>query len=152
MKKKAVISIILSLLFLAVLFVPIPMGQMKDGGTKVYSALTYKIVKWRRIYADEQFIATKVYFGADAYKSIDELFSMEEPELENVMLARFRRYDGNSATVIPLENEWESMSAGLISFDISELPLLGLTPESIVEVTYKGSITETFPATVNATS
>ena len=49
MKKKLVIIILSILVVLAILTVPIPGGQMKDGGTTVYNALTYRVVNWRRI-------------------------------------------------------------------------------------------------------
>ena len=48
MKKKVIIALII-IGILAVLFTPIPTGVYKDGGTRVYSALTYKIVDWNRI-------------------------------------------------------------------------------------------------------
>ena len=48
MKKKVIIPVIIALV-LAILFVPIPTGVYKDGGTREYSALTYKIVKWNRL-------------------------------------------------------------------------------------------------------
>lgn len=44
MKKKALILII-SLIALFVLFFPIPSGALKDGGTREYTALTYKLDK-----------------------------------------------------------------------------------------------------------
>lgn len=47
MKKKIWICIA-GVVLLAILFVPIPSGTYKDGGTRAYSALTYKIVKWQR--------------------------------------------------------------------------------------------------------
>ena len=43
MKKKIWIPIVIALL-LAILVVPIPTGVYKDGGTREYTALTYKIV------------------------------------------------------------------------------------------------------------
>ena len=42
MKKKIWIPIVIVLI--AVLFIPIPSGVYKDGGTREYTALTYKIV------------------------------------------------------------------------------------------------------------
>ena len=51
MKKKIWIPIA-AVILLAVLFVPIPTGHYKDGGTKEYTALTYKIVNWKRITGD----------------------------------------------------------------------------------------------------
>ena len=83
MKKKA-IAIMIIIVFL--LFLPIPTGQMKDGGTRVYSALTYKVVIWQRFVdtteedAGEGLVKyqhTSVYWLPDNFKTIDELWEIE---------------------------------------------------------------------------
>ena len=150
MKKKIWIPIIVSVVLLVVLFVPIPNGQMKDGGTKVYSALTYKIVDWNRLYNDGTYSATKVYFGADAWKSVDDLFAKEEPNIENVVRATVIEINGTSVLLEPLEGEWERMSGDRISINVADLENIGAEVGSVVEVTYKGTIMETYPAKVNA--
>lgn len=78
MKKKAWIWIAAIALLLAILFVPIPSGTYKDGGTRAYTALTYKVVKWNRISGSDMYRATKVYWLPDNFKSIDRLWSQEE--------------------------------------------------------------------------
>ena len=45
MKKRIWIQILV-VLILAILFVPIPVGVYKDGGTREYTAITYKIADW----------------------------------------------------------------------------------------------------------
>ena len=150
MKKKIWIPIIVSVVLLAVLFVPIPNGQMKDGGTRVYSALTYKIVDWNRLYNDGMYSETKVYFGADAWKSIDDLFAKEEPNIESVVRATVIEINGSSVMIEPLEGEWERMSGDRISFNVSEFEDIGAEVGSVVEVTYKGNIMESYPAKINA--
>lgn len=150
MKKKIWIPIVVAVVLLAVLFVPIPNGQMKDGGTKVYSALTYKIVDWNRLYNDGTYSATKVYFGADAWKSVDDLFAKEEPNIENVVRATVIEINGTSVLLEPLEGEWERMSGDRISINVADLENIGAEVGSVVEVTYKGTIMETYPAKVNA--
>lgn len=47
MKKKVWIPIVIVVL-LAILVIPIPTGVYKDGGTREYTALTYKVVDWNR--------------------------------------------------------------------------------------------------------
>jgi hypothetical protein len=47
--KKKIIVILIIVGILTVLFTPIPSGVYKDGGTRVYSALTYKIVDWNKL-------------------------------------------------------------------------------------------------------
>ena len=150
MKKKIWIPIVVAVVLLAVLFVPIPNGQMKDGGTKVYSALTYKIVDWNRLYNDGTYSATKVYFGADAWKSVDDLFAKEEPNIENVVRATVIEINGTSVLLELLEGEWERMSGDRISINVADLENIGAEVGSVVEVTYKGTIMETYPAKVNA--
>ena len=77
--------IILILLISAFLFVPIPMGIYKDGGTRAYSSLTYKIVKWHSLLGEpnesgeiEYYSKTVVYWLPDNFKSIGELWEMEQ--------------------------------------------------------------------------
>ena len=150
MKKKIWIPIVVAVVLLAVLFVPIPNGQMKDGGTKVYSALTYKIVDWNRLYNDGTYSATKVYFGADAWKSVDDLFAKEEPNIESVVRATVIEINGSSVLIEPLEGEWERMSGDRIHINVSEFEDIGAEVGSVVEVTYKGNIMESYPAKINA--
>lgn len=78
MKKKIWLWIAAGALLLAVLFVPVPTGAAEDGGTQVYSALTYKIVKWHRSTEDGIYSATRVYWLPDNFKSIDKLWDGED--------------------------------------------------------------------------
>lgn len=78
MNKKKVITMIIILSFLLILFVPIPTGVCKDGGTSTYTALTYKVVKWNRIINENyKYNKISVYFLPDNFKSIDELWNIE---------------------------------------------------------------------------
>jgi len=151
MKKKLWLPIVITVALLAVLFVPIPNGQMRDGGTKVYSALTYKIIAWNRLYDDGKYTATKVYFGADAWKSVDDLFAEEEPYIETVVRATIVEINGSSVLIEPLEDEWERASADRISFSADGFEDIGAEVGSVVEVTYKGAIMESYPAQIHAT-
>lgn len=81
MKKKIWISIAAVVVMLAVLFVPIPSGTLNDGGSHVYTALTYKIVDWHHVYeADGMQIYDEVKFYPfpTSLKSIDELLDLEQ--------------------------------------------------------------------------
>ncbi len=97
MKKKIFISIATVVIVLAILFVPIPTGTLNDGGTRVYSALTYKIVAWNRVQDDSVYNETKVYFGVDARKSVSELFAAEEKKLLRYVAHTEEWLDKNSA-------------------------------------------------------
>lgn len=78
MNKKKVITMIIILPFLLILFVPIPTGVYKDGGTSTYTALTYKVVKWNRIINENyKYNKISVYCLPDNFKSIDELWNIE---------------------------------------------------------------------------
>lgn len=70
MKKKIFFTVIVVISLLAILFVPIPTGTLNDGGTRVYSALTYKIVVWNRTTDDGIYENTKVYFGEDRWQDV----------------------------------------------------------------------------------
>ncbi|MGN0493741.1 MAG: hypothetical protein ACI4F7_08850, partial [Acutalibacteraceae bacterium] len=75
MKKRFIIIIIAAAL---IIFVPVPTGQYNDGGTKEYTALTYKIVKWHRLNdAGEYYIKTRVYPFPLNFRSIDALWNRE---------------------------------------------------------------------------
>jgi len=88
MKKKIWIPVIAGIILLAVLFVPIPQSPYDDGGTREWNALTYKIVKWNRLTVYESaestlYVKTRIYFGADRFKSIDELWERESERFGN---------------------------------------------------------------------
>ena len=85
--KKKVIAIAAAVAILLVLFLPIPRGTCEDGGTRVYSALTYKIVVWNRLVSaagqDGSLAAVSTYHKIsvfrfpDNFRSIDELWKIE---------------------------------------------------------------------------
>lgn len=75
MKKRLIITL---LVLIIILIIPIPTGTARDGGTKTYTALTYKIVDWNHFYGDgEVFDETKVYFFPDNFASLDDLIERE---------------------------------------------------------------------------
>ncbi len=85
MKKKKII--VIALVCLLILFLPIPRGPYDDGGTREYSALTYKIVKWSRtvsVYDEEGTVDrvdiyrnTSIYWFPNNFKSTEELWKTE---------------------------------------------------------------------------
>ena len=92
MKKKIVIPAML-VIALLVLFLPIPTAFYDDGGTREYTALTYKIVQWNRfvsVYNEsgemvrvDQYKGTSVYWFPHHHQSIDELWKMEQASQES---------------------------------------------------------------------
>lgn len=78
MKKKLLLFVALIL----ILFTPVPSPVYKDGGTRAYTALTYKIVRWQRPQdSGEAFKKTKVYPFPLNFLTIDALW---EKELEKI--------------------------------------------------------------------
>lgn len=76
MKKKMWLIPIIILLF--VLVIPIPTGMYWDGGTMEFTALTYKIVKWNRMYANSNtYNKLKIYPFPMNMLSIGDLFEIE---------------------------------------------------------------------------
>ena len=59
---------------------------------------------------------------------------------------------GDTVLVEPLEGAAERNSADKISFSIRDLEQIGAIVGSVVEITYDGSIMETYPAQIHATS
>ncbi len=80
--KKTILLICASILLVAaILFVPIPRGQYNDGGTRHYSALTYELVDWQRVFAEPGgqsgvYKRTVVYWFSESDK-IDDLWKLE---------------------------------------------------------------------------
>lgn len=152
MKKKIWIPIIAAVVLLAVLFVPIPSGTYKDGGTREYAALTYKVVDWHKLTSDGTYDKTKIYFFPNNFKSIDELWAYEEDEVEYKFNAAILELSTTTALVEPLEKEDERRSSDKISFDLKGLDDIGAKVGSVVEVTYVGGMMESSPARIKAVS
>lgn len=154
MKKKILIPIIAVIALLIILFIPIPSETYKDGGTKEYKALTYKIVKWSRIYGDNVYQETKVYFLPQSLKSVDELWQIEKEAYEKEygisFTATVLEIGGSSVTVEPCEGEKELQSSDQITFGTENLDKIDVRVGDIVKVTYKGGIMESYPAQINA--
>lgn len=152
MKKKIWLPIIAAVVLLAVLFVPIPSGTYKDGGTREYAALTYKIVDWNKLTSDGKYDKTKIYFFPNNFKSINELWTYEEDEVEYQFNATILELSDTTALVEPLEDEDERRSSDKISFGLKGLDDIGAKVGSVVEVTYAGGMMESYPAQIKAVS
>jgi len=150
MKKKGLLIILGVVLLLAVLFVPIPKGVYRDGGTKEYAALTYKIVDWNRLSVDSVYEATKVYWCPDNFKSIDDLWEEEAQNVVHKFVATVLEINGDHVLVQPVDGEEELQSSDKISFGMTELEDIGAEVGSDVEISYTGGIMESYPAQIHA--
>ena len=172
MKKKIWIVVVCVVILLAILFVPIPSGTYKDGGTKEYTSLTYKIVKWNRLMDDDIYRKTSVFFLPNNFKCIDDLWNMEvnnndindvyivdsvednDENVDNMKDVSFEavilEINGDSVLVSPIEKDKERSSSDKISFCISSLEDIGAEVGSVIEITYDGTIMESYPAQINA--
>lgn len=149
MKKRIWIILIV---ILALLFVPIPTGVYKDGGTRTYTALTYKIVAWNRMTGYSTYNETKVYWFPYNFKSIDGLWYYEEEYVEYGFTATILEIHENSVLVAPDNGNAAAQICEKISFNTKNLPPLDIKVGSQVTVLYKGGIMESYPAQIHATN
>lgn len=150
MKRKIILTSLAVLLLVAILFVPIPDGQCLDGGTRTYTALTYKIVAWNRLTTDGVHQATQVYWLPHNFRSVDELWAYEKPNVIHKFVATVLELNSSSALVQPVNGESELASADKIYFSTSGLDDIGAEVGSEVEISYKGGIMESYPAQIHA--
>ena len=151
-KRVWVFIIIFAVIAVAVLAVPIPKAALNDGGTREYAALTYRIVKWKKFYAGGTYEKTKVYFGKDLKKTLDELWAEEAEGIEHVFDAEITEINGSVVTVRPAAGTAEAASSDKIQFGTGNLERIGFNVGTVVQVTYRGGISETYPAQINAIS
>ena len=84
MKRK--FGIVLAIIVLLVLTIPIPISSARDGGTREYVALTYKIVKWNHLYDNgEIYDDTEIYLFPLNFKTVNELWERKMDMLPNVV-------------------------------------------------------------------
>ncbi len=149
--KKIIGITTLFIIILLILFVPIPSGTYKDGGTREYRALTYRIVHWNRLTDDGKYTEIKKYFGMDCFKTIDSLWVMEAQNVEHSFTATVIEINGSNILVEPLDDEVERNSSDRISF-YNPNTYIEVEVGSLVEVTYTGNIMESNPAKIAASS
>ena len=153
MKKKIWIPIA-AVILLLILFVPIPTGVCKDGGTREYTALTYKIVDWNRITSGTVYDKTRLYLFPYNFRSIDSLWYNEVENAEHKLLVKVLEINGSSVLAetvyhssLPL-----SLHSTRLVFSNRYLENIDVDIGSMVLLTYTGGIMESYPAQVNAVS
>lgn len=113
MKKKKWTIILFAVLVLLV--IPIPTGVYKDGGTKTYTSLTYKIIDWNHMYGvGAIYDKIKVYPFPMNFMSFDSLLAREEKSFEMISSPK-EKYTGTvivtgRATVAEYSKDYANMS------------------------------------------
>ena len=151
MKKKLIIILII-IGIIAVLFTPIPSGVYKDGGTRVYSALTYKIVDWNRLSNESIYNKTRVYFFPNNFRTIDDLWVEEFIENLNFFEATVLEINENSVLVAPFGDGDGISGIDKVEFGTANLPKLNIKVGSKIKVGYNGQVMYSYPAQINALS
>lgn len=95
MKKKTKIILIVLIILC---FIPFPNGTVKDGGTKQFTALTYKVVKWNRLVdADYVYSETDLYVFPFNFLPVDKLWSRKQISLPPEQNDNGCKYDHSPA-------------------------------------------------------
>lgn len=150
--KKAWIFILIAVLLLAVLFVPVPGGTLQDGGTRVYNALTYKVVDWHRAQNDRVYADTEIYWFPENFQSVDALWEKKSQSVETSFVATVIELYNGGVMVEPLEGQPERSCSDRISFSTQFLDDIGVSEGSVIRITYNSQIRETYPASIDADS
>jgi len=150
--KKWIWILIVVVALIAILVIPIPTGVCEDGGTRTYTALTYKIVKWNRLIADSTFKTqasvyskTRVYCYPDNFASLDSLWAREEENVELSVTVRILDMYGATVKANPCDPPLDMT----LTFSRLGLPQIGAQVGSQVRLTYKGGVRETAPQQIN---
>ncbi len=144
MKKKIWIPIIVILIL--ILFLPIPSGVYLDGGTRTYTALTYKIVNWNRL---DGYDETKVYFFPDNFKSLDELWALESGNGDGDVVTERVRITKIYGDTVYIEKEDDPNNS--ITFSKTHLENIDAHAGDFVNITYNGLAAETYPLQISVT-
>ena len=136
--RKANWAIVILILSSIILFFPIPMYGSEDSGAIVYSALTYRIIKWDK-YAvftstglgkPEHYNVTSLYFFPDNFKSVEELWN--KIELDERLKKEADRIDMPENFNIYIyfdRSKYDSRSGQLIKETIPNYEVMGYTLE-----------------------
>ena len=150
MKKRTKILIIIAII-LAILFMPIPSGVYRDGGTKAYTALTYKIVEWKRLVGkyNNKYEKTSIYFFPDNFKSIDELWECELANARYSFYALVLEINEPYIMVEPLSEEGKRVNNDPVYFDVTQLPQMDVKVGDYIKAVHTGTAMTTNPAYID---
>ena len=132
--KKKIIGIVLIILFLAILFFPFKTDSVNDGGTRVFSALTYKIVKWHKSYDytalgnnPQIYKSTRLYFLPNNLKDLDLLWESEKEEFYKETFGEAGMGDNKKLQIVKIESDIEGVDVILKDYALDgEKPYIEL--------------------------
>jgi len=102
-RKKIIIVLVITLI---ACFIPIPTGTYKDGGTKTYTALAYKIIKWNVLISPENtYKSIDIYWFPDNFKSSNEFYNEHNFNNSSADIS-----PANEDPILDYNNESESYS------------------------------------------
>lgn len=154
---KKIIALILTIVIIAILFIPIPSDVAKDGGTKSYSSLTYKIVVWNKFSNSyKPYKNTSIYFIPYNFYSLDALWKKEKEKLDGEEF-------GDYSFTTTITEKWGEDSFLIKNGDTvlsnSDKPIVlkngntasfsDLKVGDKIKITYDGCILETYPSMLN---
>lgn len=151
-KKVSILIAILAAAIVVLSAVPIPKAALDDGGTREYAALTYRIVKWKKFYAGGTYEKQRFISERISKKRLMSFGQRKKRALSMFFMRKLRRLTEALLRFVPLRARRKPQAADKIQFGTGNLERIGFNVGTVVQVTYKGGIRETYPAQINAIS
>lgn len=151
-KRVWVFIIIFAVIAVTVLAVPIPKAALDDGGTREYAAMTYRIVKWKKFYAGGTYEKQRFISERISKKRLMSFGQRKQRALSMFLMRKLRRLTEALLRFVPLRARRKPQAADRIQFGTSSLERIGFNVGTVVQVTYRGGIRETYPAQIKAIS
>lgn len=148
--KRIWIIVLIGALLLAVLFVPILRvpEHCSDRDTRVYSALTYKVIRWKIHTGSGIYEKTAWHGFPDNFKSFHELWLEDIESNLHTVTATVVEINGNSVVVQPIPGQEELRSSDRLTFSAENMARIDPPVGSDVDIDYIGDIMETYPAQI----
>ena len=136
MKKKIWIPIVVSIAILIIAaFIPFSVDTLKDGGSRVYSALAYKIIDWHAFTELGVYDKTKAYFFTN--ESVGELWEKEKDSFRYTILGLVTEIDDGELKIIPIEGDSSDSPVKAITFKNDAKGKGQIKRYDVVRITYK---------------
>ena len=124
---------------LIVLFVPFSVQSYDDGGTRQYTSLTYRIMKWNHLVDQGRYQGTTVYWFPDNRKSCQELWDKEKAAVQKTLTATIDSRKNGVVTLTPVHQEDQALFGKQMKLSESRLAGIGDQKTRCIEITYMGT-------------